>query len=103
MDRSESTTNSHAESSSEHAYWDVPSAARRGDDVGGFDPLKDKIPTKRETANVGNPQTAVKTENMNIEKVLAELQAIQAQGPKKYCILGTRHCSLLHQQIVELL
>mmetsp|Transcript_32383 Transcript_32383/g.66122 ORF Transcript_32383/g.66122 Transcript_32383/m.66122 type:complete len:296 (+) Transcript_32383:177-1064(+) len=104
MDGSDSTTSLPASvSSSEQAYSDISSAARRGHDVGGFDPLKDKIPTKRETANVGNPQTAVKTENMNIEKVLAELQAIQAQGPKKYCILGTRHCSLLHQQIVELL
>ena len=57
---------------------------------------------ERETANVGDPQTAQLTP-MNITKVLTELQAIQSQGPKKYCILGTRHCSFLHQQIVEML
>lgn len=75
---------------------------RRGNDVGGFDPLKDKLPQKRDTVVVGEPQK-VKTESMNIEKVLAELQAIQSQGSKKYCILGTRHCSFLHQQIIEML
>ena len=32
-----------------------------------------------------------------------ELREIQGQGPRKVCILGTRHCSYLHQQIIELL
>ena len=31
------------------------------------------------------------------------MREIQGQGPSKYCILGTRHCSYLHQQIIELL
>mmetsp|Transcript_52396 Transcript_52396/g.111326 ORF Transcript_52396/g.111326 Transcript_52396/m.111326 type:complete len:299 (-) Transcript_52396:279-1175(-) len=72
-----------------------------GGGVGGFDP-EEKLGLERETANVGDPQTA-QLEPMNITKVLTELQAIQSQGPKKYCILGTRHCSFLHQQIVEML
>ena len=57
---------------------------------------------EREAPNVGDPQVA-QMEPMNITQVMTELQAIQSQGPKKYCILGTRHCSFLHQQIVEML
>ena len=57
---------------------------------------------EREAPNVGDPQVA-QLEPMNITQVMTELQAIQSQGPKKYCILGTRHCSFLHQQIVEML
>ena len=78
-----------------------------GDDVGGFNP-EERLGLERQTVNVGDPQTAVmtpmnQTDVMNITNVLSELQAIQSQGPKKYCILGTRHCSFLHQQIVEML
>lgn len=73
------------------------------DRVGGYDPMRDKLPLERETANVGAPQQTMEVQSMNITKVLTELQAIQSQGPKKYCILGTRHCSFLHQQIVEML
>lgn len=72
-----------------------------GNDVGGFNP-EERLGLERQAANVGDPQTAVMTP-MNITNVLSELQAIQSQGPKKYCILGTRHCSFLHQQIVEML
>ncbi|KAL7542204.1 hypothetical protein ACHAXR_011649 [Thalassiosira sp. AJA248-18] len=70
--------------------------------VGEYNKEK-KLGLERETANVGDPQTAELEAPMNITKVLTELKAIQSQGPKKYCILGTRHCSLLHQQIVEML
>ena len=69
--------------------------------VGEYD-REEKLGLERETANVGDPQ-AVIDKPMNITSVLTELQAIQSQGPKKYCILGTRHCSFLHQQIVEML
>jgi hypothetical protein len=75
----------------------------KGNDVGGFGFSKEeKLGLQRETAVVGDPQMA-QMETMNITKVLTEFQAIQSQGPKKYCILGTRHCSFLHQQIVEML
>ena len=73
----------------------------KGGDVGDFS-KEEKLGLERETAVVGDPQVA-QLETMNITKVLTELQAIQSQGPKKYCILGTRHCSFLHQQIVEML
>mmetsp|Transcript_14353 Transcript_14353/g.20365 ORF Transcript_14353/g.20365 Transcript_14353/m.20365 type:complete len:287 (-) Transcript_14353:191-1051(-) len=73
----------------------------KGNEVGGSS-KEEKLGLERETAVVGDPQVA-QMETMNITKVLTELQAIQSQGPKKYCILGTRHCSFLHQQIVEML
>ena len=63
---------------------------------------EERLGLERDAANVGDPQLQV-AEPMDITKVLTELQAIQSQGPKKYCILGTRHCSFLHQQIVEML
>ena len=71
-------------------------------ELGGFDPSK-KIPIKREVL-VGNPQQLkIKKKEKSVTAILQELAAIQAQGPRKYCILGTRHCSYLHQQIIELL
>ena len=70
-------------------------------DLGEFDPSK-KIPIKREVL-VGNPQQKVKKKEKNITDILQELAEIQQKGPRKYCILGTRHCSYLHQQIIELL
>lgn len=83
-------------------------ARRRGRGVEDYD-FERRLGLKRETAVVGAPQTAVidaeeeEISKMNITQVMTELQAIQSQGPKKYCILGTRHCSFLHQQIVEML
>lgn len=52
---------------------------------------------------VGEPQMAMDGKNYTIDSILKELAAIQAEGPKKYSILGTRHCSYLHQQIIEML
>eukprot|EP00574_Skeletonema_japonicum_P004567 CAMPEP_0201721050 /NCGR_PEP_ID=MMETSP0593-20130828/5840_1 /ASSEMBLY_ACC=CAM_ASM_000672 /TAXON_ID=267983 /ORGANISM="Skeletonema japonicum, Strain CCMP2506" /LENGTH=200 /DNA_ID=CAMNT_0048211795 /DNA_START=365 /DNA_END=967 /DNA_ORIENTATION=+ len=75
--------------------------AKGNSEVGGSS-KEEKLGLERETVVVGDPQVA-QMETMNITKVLTELQAIQSQGPKKYCILGTRHCSFLHQQIVEML
>ncbi len=70
-------------------------------DLGEFDPSK-KIPIKREVL-VGNPQLKVKKKEKSVTQILQELAEIQQKGPRKYCILGTRHCSYLHQQIIELL
>ena len=72
-----------------------------GGGVGGYNP-GGNLGLQRPAPNVGDPQL-VQLEPMNIAQVMTELQAIQSQGPKKYCILGTRHCSFLHQQIVEML
>eukprot|EP00580_Thalassiosira_gravida_P007865 CAMPEP_0201633768 /NCGR_PEP_ID=MMETSP0493-20130528/6965_1 /ASSEMBLY_ACC=CAM_ASM_000838 /TAXON_ID=420259 /ORGANISM="Thalassiosira gravida, Strain GMp14c1" /LENGTH=253 /DNA_ID=CAMNT_0048105521 /DNA_START=180 /DNA_END=941 /DNA_ORIENTATION=- len=103
----DATTNSGSDESDElfpkyaHNPDDLDLVTATGGGVGEFKP-DEKLGLERETANVGDPQTA-QMEPMNITKVLTELQAIQSQGPKKYCILGTRHCSFLHQQIVEML
>jgi len=58
------------------------------------------IPTK--VPSVGDPQTRQKVE-YSIDSIMKELKAINQEGTRKYCILGTRHCSYLHQQIIELL
>jgi hypothetical protein len=71
--------------------------------AGDFDPER-KIPLKREKVLVGDPQRKmVKEKEWSVSAILKELAAIQQQGPQKYCVLGTRHCSFLHQQIIELL
>lgn len=72
------------------------------EDLGGFRPSK-RLPLKREEVLVGDPQKKIKKKEKSVTSILKELAAIQQQGPQKYCILGTRHCSYLHQQIVELL
>lgn len=38
----------------------------------------------------------------SIEAILKELAEIQDQGPKNVCVLGTRHCSFLHQQVTTI-
>jgi hypothetical protein len=69
-------------------------------DVGGYDP-SEGIGGKE--INVGDPQIKLLEKERSVTSILKELAAIQQQGPQKYCILGTRHCSYLHQQIIELL
>ena len=71
------------------------------DGLGEYDPSEGLRP-EREVV-VGNPQIRVKEKDRSVTSILRELAAIQQQGPQKYCILGTRHCSYLHQQIIELL
>ncbi|CAN0043505.1 unnamed protein product [Ectocarpus sp. 6 AP-2014] len=63
-------------------------------------PARTEIPT--DVAVVGAPQQVMEKE-YSIEAILKELAEIQNQGPKNVCVLGTRHCSFLHQQIIELL
>jgi len=73
------------------------------DGLGEYDPSENLPQTQREVPNVGNPQLRVKEKDWSVTNILKELAAINQQGPQKYCILGTRHCSYLHQQIIELL
>ena len=68
--------------------------------MGGYDP-SERIGV--EGINVGDPQIKVEEKEFSVTSILRELAAIQQKGPQKYCILGTRHCSYLHQQIIELL
>lgn len=71
--------------------------------VGGYDP-SEGIDVDTEKLNVGNPQKLqLQEKEFSVTAILKELKAIQQQGPQKYCILGTRHCSYMHQQIIELL
>ena len=79
-----------------------PEGAKKKSDggVGGYDPGES---LRQEELNVGDPQIKVKEKERSVTSILKELAAIQQQGPQKYCILGTRHCSFLHQQIIELL
>ena len=67
--------------------------------LGGYDP-SERIGSG---INVGDPQIKLQEKERSVTSILKELAAIQQQGPQKYCILGTRHCSFLHQQIIELL
>ena len=71
------------------------------DGLGEYDPSEGLRP-EREVV-VGDPQIRLKEKERSVTSILKELAAIQQQGPQKYCILGTRHCSYLHQQIIELL
>ena len=71
------------------------------DGLGEYDP-SEGIGPEREVV-VGDPQLRLKEKERSVTSILKELAAIQQQGPQKYCILGTRHCSYLHQQIIELL
>ncbi|VEU39794.1 unnamed protein product [Pseudo-nitzschia multistriata] len=78
----------------------------RGGSDDGYDGLGEYDPSENlgvESVNVGDPQLRVKVKDKSVTDILKELAAIQQQGPQKYCILGTRHCSYLHQQIIELL
>jgi len=61
-----------------------------------------RVTTLEKSTDVGAPQIKVEKQ-IGIEDMLRELREIQGQGPRKVCILGTRHCSYLHQQIIELL
>ena len=71
--------------------------------LGEYDPSENLPERQREVPIIGNPQLRVKERDYSVTNILKELAAIQQQGPQKYSILGTRHCSYLHQQIIELL
>ena len=64
-------------------------------ELGDFD-LSKKINVEREVL-VGNPQLKVKKKVTSVNAILQELWS------RKYFILGTSHCSYLHQQTIELL
>lgn len=81
--------------------FEVEGAKKKSNDgVGGYDPGE---VLRSEELNVGDPQIKVIEKERSVTSILKELAAIQQQGPQKYCILGTRHCTYLHQQIIELL
>mmetsp|Transcript_26979 Transcript_26979/g.65564 ORF Transcript_26979/g.65564 Transcript_26979/m.65564 type:complete len:237 (+) Transcript_26979:35-745(+) len=61
----------------------------------------DDIPQPAETAS--KTATLERDTDKSFDTVLQELTAIQQDGPRNVAILGTRHTSYLHQQIIELL
>jgi hypothetical protein len=96
-DDTENTDSDEARSSASSPTNSEKELAR---ELGGYDPYE-KFGGRQ--IDVGDPQIKVKEASRSVTSILKELAAIQQQGPQKYCILGTRHCSYLHQQIIELL
>jgi len=80
------------------------SSANGGNGESATRRLTSKAPVrlKPETLSVGEPLPRPE-KKMEIEDMLRELREIQGDRPRGYCILGTRHCSYLHQQLIELL
>lgn len=66
-----------------------------------------KISDSNDLKKEGTIPLVIPSQNDDREKmfdtILQELSAIQQNAPRKVAILGTRHFSYLHQQIVELL
>lgn len=95
------STNENQNGDAQSSSSSPTSSTKRTDrNVGGYDPSEQ---IGGETVNVGDPQLKVEEKEFSVTSILRELAAIQQEGPRKYCILGTRHCSFLHQQIIELL
>ena len=59
-------------------------------------------PDDRAPAFGGGGGTAVlEDSDFSVNTILKQLESIQQGTPKNIVILGTRHCSFLHQQIIE--
>mmetsp|Transcript_21662 Transcript_21662/g.37302 ORF Transcript_21662/g.37302 Transcript_21662/m.37302 type:complete len:275 (+) Transcript_21662:139-963(+) len=58
---------------------------------------------EREREREGRKVATLEDPERRFDTVLQELAAIQNDGPRKIAIIGTRHTSYLHQQIIELL
>lgn len=66
-------------------------------------PAQDEELAEGEGATAASTATIAREVERSFDTVLQELAAIQQDGPRNIAILGTRHCSYLHQQIIELL
>lgn len=51
----------------------------------------------------GGGSALMEDSDFSVNTILKQLESIQQGTPKNIVILGTRHCSFLHQQIIELL
>ncbi|KAJ1460939.1 hypothetical protein M885DRAFT_508412 [Pelagophyceae sp. CCMP2097] len=74
----------------------------------GLDPeslsSRKKTKLKPELLVIADPPPKISNKKeIEVEDMLRELREIQGKSPRSYCILGTRHCSYLHEQIIELL
>ena len=61
-----------------------------------------RVVTLKKEDPSSSPQLKLE-KSTGMEDMLRELREIQGSANRTYCILGTRHCSYLHQQIIELL
>jgi len=85
-------------SSSRRAAERSPSSSRLSDEEDG------RSSSERATSGGGSGGSALLEESdFSVNTILKQLESIQQGTPKNIVILGTRHCSFLHQQIIELL
>lgn len=59
--------------------------------------------SSRPSFDRGGSTAVLEDSDFSVSTILKQLESIQQGTPKKIVILGTRHCSFLHQQIIELL
>jgi hypothetical protein len=87
------------------ASGDGESAVEAQDDAGRPRLFTDKMPegVGADTATLNPDAGVVEGTDFSVNTILKQLESIQQGTPKNIVVLGTRHCSLLHQQIIELL
>lgn len=59
--------------------------------------------SKKASFGVTGGTATLEDSEFSVNTILKQLESIQQGTPKNIVILGTRHCSFLHQQIIELL
>jgi len=84
-----------------HELYAAPRAERQGERKTTLEG-DSRVVTLEKTMDIGDPQLKLQKET-GMEDMLKELREIQGSANRTYCILGSRHCSYLHQQIIELL
>ena len=72
-------------------------AAQEGTTAGGTTTLEKGV------FGGGSGGELLEDSDFSVNTILKQLESIQQGSPKNIVILGTRHCSFLHQQIIELL
>ena len=84
-----------------HELYAAPRAERRGERKTTLEG-DSRVVTLEKEDPFSSPQLKLE-KSTGMEDMLRELREIQGSANRTYCILGTRHCSYLHQQIIELL
>ena len=90
--------------------WRAPAAACGGlpPHASPTGPRRAVLPKMQSGTSLDKPQfgggsggTATLDGDFSVNTILKQLESIQQGTPKNIVILGTRHCSFLHQQIIE--
>ena len=76
----------------------APRAERRGERKTTLEG-DSRVVTLEKEDPFSSPQLQLE-KSTGMEDMLRELREIQGSANRTYCILGTRHCSYLHQQII---